>query len=164
MLHYHETRTVSMAVRLSQTQAGVERLDTHSTCTKKGRDLCCTPNNTTHTDTHRHTQTHTQQHTLHTTHNAQLQQQHTTPTTPYHTNINTPTNNGKMKKMKRTEKDPSLLSAIAGLRYLSGVGNDPSFGTESFNSWFNVIAINVISFDRPTIVPGFIVIRYCVNG
>ena len=44
MLRYHETRTVSWAVRLSQTQAGVERLDTHSTCTKKGRDVCCTPN------------------------------------------------------------------------------------------------------------------------
>ena len=27
-----------------KTQAGVERLDTHSTCTKKGRDVCCTPN------------------------------------------------------------------------------------------------------------------------
>ena len=49
VLRYHETRTVSMAVRLSQTQAGVERLDTHSTCNKL-----------TNTHTHKHSNTQTQ--------------------------------------------------------------------------------------------------------
>ena len=40
MLCYHETRTVSMAVRSSQTQASDERLDTHSLQAQRRGGMC----------------------------------------------------------------------------------------------------------------------------
>ena len=47
--------------------------------------------------------------------------------------------------------------------FSSGIGNDSSFGTEEFNSCFNVMTMSVIPSGRPNITSGFILIRQRIS-